>query len=114
MIHRLAIILGTIAAAVVLGLGLAATGLTPAAAPVDAQQLQAAVASTDAPPAAPITRVETKTVYVRPAPKPKVIHVTKRAPAPAATKRPKIKVVHVTKAAPRRDDDDGEREGGDD
>ncbi len=114
MIHRLAIIIGGIAAAVVLGIGLAATGLTPPDAPVDAQQPLAAAASTDAPSAAPVTRVETTTVYVRPAPKPKVIHVTKRAPAPAATQRPKVKVVHVTKNTAPRGDDEGEHEGGDD
>ncbi len=117
MIHRFAIILGGIAAAMVLGLGLAATGLTPAAAPVDAEQPQAAaVTATDAPSVKPITRVETTTVYVRPAPKPKVIHVTKRAPASTVTKQPKVKIVHVTKVVPskRGGDDGGEHEGGDD
>ncbi len=128
MIHRLAVILGSVAAAAILAIGFAATGLGPTAAPANAEQLDLAsvtdpaVLAAPATPAAsikPITRVETTTVYVRPAPKPKVIHVTKRAPTPAATQRPKVKVVHVTKVVPSKhhgddegDDDGHEHDGG--
>ncbi len=128
MIHRLAVILGSISAAAILALGFAATGLGPSAAPANAEQLDLAsvddpaVLAAPAAPAAsvkPITRVETTTVYVRPAPQPKIIHVTKRAPAPSATKRPKVKVVHVTKVVPSKhngdddhDDDGQEHDGG--
>src|SRR5512147_1406515 len=87
MIHRLAIAIGGIAAAAVLALGFAASGFGPSVAPVDAAQpafaadqstVQAAVVPEATPK--PVTRVETKTIYVRPAPKPKVIHVTRQAP----------------------------------
>jgi hypothetical protein len=112
MIHRLAIIIGSVAAAAVLALGFAATGFGPAAAPADAEQPPAAVAlAVDGPAASPITRVDTTTVYVRPAAKPKVIHVTKRVAEPA-TKH--TKTVRVHKVSKPRGDDEGEREGGED
>ncbi len=129
MIHRLAITIGGIAAAAILALGFAATGLGPNAAPVNADQPAggaaaladaAAVPATDPPAAKPITRVKTTTVYVKPAPKAKVIHVTKRAPAPAAKQAPArkhVKVVHVTRTTgghggDDEGDDGGEHDGG--
>jgi hypothetical protein len=118
MIHRLALIIGSVAAAAVLALGFAATGFGPSAAPANADQPTAGTAAdtalgaaTDVSPAKPITRVETTTVYVKPAPKAKVIHVTKRAPAPTKRQTPasqQVKVVHVTKVT-AGGDDGGER-----
>jgi hypothetical protein len=102
MIHRLALLIGSIAAAAILVLGFAATGFGPRAAPVDAEQptpAAAADAQTEQAAVKPVTRVETTTVYVRPARKPKVIHVTRRAPAPAKRQTPskqRTKVVRVT------------------
>jgi hypothetical protein len=119
MIHRLAIVIGSIAAAGILALGFVATGFGPAAAPADAEQpaAGAAVASaTDLATPTPITRVETTTVYVRPAAKPKVIHVIRRASG--STRQTPVRhtrVVHVSKPISRpRTDDGGEREGQDD
>lgn len=112
MIHRFAITVGSIAAAGILALGFALTGFGPASAPADAQQPTAGVASgalADGVPATPITRVETTTVYVRAAAKPKVIRVTKRTPA--ATPR-RTKAVHQAKPTPR--ERENEHEGEDD
>jgi hypothetical protein len=116
MIHRLAIVIGSIAAAAILALGFVATGFGPAAPPADAEQSTAGLAAgaiADAAPPKPITRVETTTVYVRPPAKPKVIHVTKHTPA--ATPR-HTKVVHQAKRTTRERDDEHEheREGEDD
>jgi hypothetical protein len=120
MIHRLALIIGSVAAAGILALGFAATGFGPNAAPANADQsttasvADAAGPATDLPAAKPVTRVQTTTVYVKPAPKPKVIHVTRSASAPGGNQAPakrQVKVVHVTK--PIRGDDGG-GEGGDD
>ncbi|MCY7417678.1 MAG: hypothetical protein LH650_04130 [Chloroflexi bacterium] len=111
MIHRLAILIGSIAAAAVLALGFAATGFGPAAAPADAEQPTAGAASAAIPDAAtikPITRVETTTVYVRPAAKPMVIHITKRTPA--VTPR-HTKVVHQTRSTTRERENESEHEG---
>jgi len=109
MIHRLAILIGSVAAAGILALGFAATGFGPAAAPADAEQPTpgAAAAIPDAATIKPITRVETTTVYVKPAAKPKVIHVTKRTPA--ATLR-HTKVVHQTRPTTREREDEDENE----
>ena len=136
MIHRLALLIGSVAAAAILALGFAATGFGPNAAPADAEQPTAALAAaaaaaasaapvTDLPTAKPITRIKTTTVYVRAAPKPKVIHVTRRAPAPVVRRAPAkkhVKIVHVTKNTGGGSDDGsddghdggGEQEPGDD
>jgi len=124
MIHRLALIVGSVAAAAIMALGYLATGLGPRAATVDAQQPSAAAtgdiaaaavsASVDQAPARPVTRVETTTVYVKPAPKPKVIHVTRQAPA-ATNRRPtKTVKVHTVHRAGASGGDDGGGAGGDD
>ncbi len=115
MIHRLAIIVGSVAAAVVVAVGLVATGLGPVAAPVDAEQPAAATASAataataeSAAAATPITRDETTTVYVRPAPTPRVIHITRRASTPVVTSQPKGEVEHSTReTSSKHHDDDG-------
>jgi len=94
MIHRLALIVGSVAAAAILALGFLASGVGPSGALVDAEQpgSTGAANATDAPAASPITRVETTTVYVRPAAKPKVIHVTRRAPKPAKRQSTVVRV----------------------
>jgi|GEM_PF-5950425 len=109
MIHRLAILIGSVAAAGILALGFAATGFGPATAPAEAEQPTAAAAAAMPDPATPkpITRVETTTVYVKPAAKPKVIRVTKRTPA--ATPR-HSKVVHQTRPTTREREDEDENE----
>jgi len=124
MIHRLALIIGGVAAAAILALGFAATGFGPRAAPADAEQPTpgaaagaAVVGTTDQAVVKPVTRVETTTVYVRPAAKPKVIHVTKRAPAPVVKQAPvkrHTRVVHVTKNTGGGDDNGGDDNGGGD
>jgi len=123
MIHRLALIIGGVAAAAILALGFAATGFGPRAAPADAEQPTpgaaagaAVVGTTDQAVVKPVTRVETTTVYVRPAAKPKVIHVTKRAPAAVARQAPsskQTKVIHVTKVSGGGGDDGGGEQGDD-
>ncbi len=108
MIHRLAILIGSVAAAGILALGFAATGFGPAAAPAEAEQPTAGAAAIPDPATPkPITRVETTTVYVKPAAKPKVIRVTKRTPA--ATPR-HSKVVHQTRPTTREREDENENE----
>ena len=132
-IHRLALLIGSVAAAAILAIGFAATGFGPSAAPANAEQptagaaaiaaaaAAAAVPATDPPAAKPVTRVKTTTVYVKPAPKPKVIHVTRRAPAPVVKRqapvKQHVKVVHVTKntgggSGDEGDDNGGEHDGG--
>jgi hypothetical protein len=113
MIHRLALLIGSIAAAAILAFGFAATGFGPRAEPVDAEQPTPAAAG-DAPTeqaaVKPVTRVETTTVYVRPVRKPKVIHVTKRATAPARRQTPanqRTRVVRVTGHGGGERDDEG-------
>jgi hypothetical protein len=121
MIHRLAISIGTIAAAAVLALGFAASGLGPSAAPADAGQGPFADPRTVAEPltedatAKPITRYETTTVYVKPPPKPRVIRVTRREPTPAPRRRTAKATPHApaTKARQTRERDREDHEGED-
>lgn len=110
MIKRIALAIGSIAAAGVLALGLAAAGFGPVATnadSADALALADAGVVADALTADPGVRVQTETVYIRPAATPKVIHVTKKVPAKAASQK-------AAKAANKRswddDDDDDERE----
>jgi len=119
MIHRLALIVGSVAAAAIMALGFLATGLGPRGAIVDAQQPSTA-ATTDTATAAngglvaqaaldPVTRVETTTVYVRPAAKPKVIHVTRQAPAAAGQRPTKVAKPPTVQRGGGGGDDGGER-----
>lgn len=108
MIHRIAIIVGSTTAAVILVLGAIAGGFGPTPA-ADADQLDLPVSTgIDAPSPSAITQEETRTVYVRPAPPPKVIHVTRRLPSP--TDRP---AGHDGSKRAEHHHDDGEH-GGDD
>ena len=114
MIKRISLLLASIATAGVLALGLAAAGFGPAQL-VAADQTQpdpAAAAAADQVVADPSPTVQTETVYVRAAPAPKVIHVTKHIPAHKVT----TKVVVQRTPQPRGGGDDnggGEREGDD-
>ncbi|HEY3335383.1 MAG TPA: hypothetical protein VGK16_09145, partial [Candidatus Limnocylindrales bacterium] len=80
MIQRLALFSASVAAALVIGLGLALAGLAPASspAPVDAVPV-GTVASAD-PIAAPTVQVDT--VYVAAQPQPEVVTVRKTVAAP--------------------------------
>jgi hypothetical protein len=109
MIKRIALVIGGIAAAGVLALGLAAAGFGPVATDADQVGTQP-LAAADPQTADPAVRSQTETVYVRPPAAPRVIHITKKAPAvKAATTR------HATSATRHRDDEgEGRERGGED
>lgn len=103
-VHRLGLVVAAVAViATVGGFSLAQSYLSSRAAAATA----APAAAPPAPTAAPET-LSPDVVYVRPAPPPKVIHVTQTAP-PA-----KPKVVHVTVPTPAGGDDGGGDDGGGD
>jgi hypothetical protein len=102
VIQKISLMLASITAAAVLAVAVAAAGFapTPTAAPAPAVAGSAAGPAADATPAAtPATQVDT--VYVKPAPTPKVIRVVKTAPS-----RPPIV---ISRAAPVSNE--GERSG---
>jgi len=108
MVHRIAIVAGIAGAAVVLVISIAAasfnangggTGAGAAALPAAADVLPA-----------PLEKTVTDTVYVKPVPSPKVIHVTKPASGPASTPKPLVIVKHV--ASHNSGDDGGSGDGG--
>ena len=110
MIQRIALLIASLAAAGVLAVALAAAGFAPVprqtAAPVVAEAIALSTPDpTPAPSASP--QVQIDTVYVKPAPPPKVIHVVKKVkatPAPvAATRAPII----VTSPASKGGEHDG-------
>ena len=104
MVHKLALGIGGLAAVAVLVLAIEAGGLA-------ARPARILESATLAPPtAAPTTRTQVDTVYVKPVPPAKVVHVTKVA-KPSATVAPRV--VTVTVHRPRGGDDGGERDGGD-
>jgi hypothetical protein len=104
MVHRFALFGGAIAAMGILLLALGAGNLFARADP------GADGASNAAPAAAPTARVQVDTVYVKPAPTQKVIHVTQPAP-PSARQTPRVVVINK----PRHGggDDGGHGDGGD-
>ena len=77
MIQRIALFTASLAAALVIGLGIALAGLTPATSPV---AIDAAATSPVDPTAAPTVQVDT--VYVAAQPKPKEVTVHKTVAAP--------------------------------
>lgn len=106
MIKRVALLVGSLAAAGVLALGLAAAGYGPVTTLEDSgvagdQALfdDAAGAVTDA-----VVQVETETVYVKPAPEPRVIHVTRKVSAKKAA------AANTSARAKRSGDDDDDDE----
>ncbi len=103
-VHRLGLVVAALAViATVGGFSLAQSYLSSRAAAATA----APVTATAAPTAA-LGTLPPDIVYVRPAPPPKVIHVTQTAP-PA-----KPKVIHVTVPTPSGGDDGGGDDGGGD
>jgi hypothetical protein len=109
MIKRIALTIGSIAAAGVLALGLAAAGFGPTAS-VEADQAASAVdtGTADGLIAEPVAQVQTETIYIRPAPAPEVIHVTKRVPS--TTRKSAAAQRSTQRASTRRENDGGERE----
>ena len=110
MIKRIALFVGSLTAAGVLALGLAAAGFGPLATTAGSGATADQALAADQVPAEPVVQVQTETVYVKPAPAPKIIHVTKKLPAP----KPKVVTTtkHATRAA-RGGENDG-NEGQDD
>lgn len=104
MVHKLALGIGAATAVAVLLAAMGVGGL--AARPVRAQD--PVIAS--APAAAPVTQTQVDTVYVKPVPKAKVVHVTKTV-KPTPTKSPRVVVVRVHR--PSGDDGNERDEGGD-
>lgn len=107
MIRKLAIAVGGFAAAGVVAVALGAAGFGPGTAAKAADY--AAVQATDAP--APKVETVTDTVYIKPTPKARVIHIKK--PAVASKKRP-APVVTIVRRAPSGGERDSENDNGDD
>ena len=105
MVHRIALITGAAAAAGILVLALGVGGLFARSSPT-ADAAGSASSATSAPAAQ--TKVET--VYVKPAPPQRVIHVTQTA-HPAARQAPRTVIVH---RAGHGGDDEGGHDGGND
>lgn len=117
MIKRIALLVGSVAAAGVLAIGLAAAGFGPVATNADQADAQAFAemdaATADTAATEPLVQVQTETVYVRPPVAPKVIHVTKKVPAAKAA----AVSTKTTKRASHDDDEhehENEHEGEDD
>lgn len=106
MVHKLALGIGGLAAVGVLVLAMAVGGL--AARPTRAVESVAAAK----PTAAPTTRTQVDTVYVKPVPPAKVVHVTKTT-KPTKTAPPRVVTVTVNRPGGGEGDDGGERGGGD-
>lgn len=107
MIHKLALGLGALTAVGVLVAAMTVGGLAARSARAGETVAQTAADAT------PATRTQVDTVYVKPAPKQKVVHITKTT---HPSSPPARQVVTVT--APRHGDDGegghgGERDGGD-
>jgi len=115
MIKRIALTIGSIAAAGVLALGLAAAGFGPDAS-VEADQAASAVGTgtADVLMAEPVAQVQTETIYVRPAPAPEVIHVTKRVASTTRKAAPAQRSTQRASGERENDHERGEREGEDD
>lgn len=110
MLHKIALVIGSLSAAAVLAIGLAAVGLGPGAADALNGPGAAAAAQPDVTAATAESKTVVDTVYVRPAAKPKVIHVTK-VDRPSPTAAPRHKAT-TTKRSGGEGDDGGERDGG--
>src|SRR4051794_1504539 len=75
MVHKLALSLGALAALGVIAVALGAGNLTTRAAPAE----EAASLPQSGAAVAPAVRTQVDTVYVKPAPKQQVVHVTRPA-----------------------------------
>jgi hypothetical protein len=115
MLQRLALLLGCVTVAGVIAIALSLNGFAPApsraagepSTPSTAVEPAAVAAATSAPAATPLTQVDT--VYVQPAPKPKVVKVIRHAPA--ATAPPVQRVVVVAGTGSEGGDGEGDSEG---
>jgi hypothetical protein len=116
VVSRIALIVGGVAAATVLAVGVVATAFGPP----DTVAAEGASATADemltaeGPLATPITRVQTETVYVRPAPTPKTIRVTRHVQARSGEHQVRTVVVRRTTSGSgghERDDDRDEERG---
>ncbi len=105
MVHKLALGIGALAAVAVLVVALGVNGL--AARPSRIQE----TANVPSPTSAPATRTQVDTVYVKPVPPAKVVHVTKVA-KPSKTAAPRVVTVTVPRTG-GEGDDGHEREGDD-
>jgi len=94
MVHRIAIVAGASAAAVVLVISLAAASFNGGGGSGAATAAAALQPAADAA-SAPLVQTVTDTVYVKPVPAAKIIHVTKPAPASASYSKPIVIVKHV-------------------
>lgn len=106
MIHRIALLIGAVAAVAVLGFGMVSAGTNP-------KQTAPAVAQADpGTQVATTTKTVTDLVYVRPAPPREVIHVTKHD-KPAKVSPPKTVVITTSRHhGDDENDDEGDGEGG--
>jgi hypothetical protein len=104
MVHRIAIVAGVAAAAVVLVISLAAASFNGSSRGPGAAALPAAAVDP-----ASLEKTVTDTVYVKPVPTPKVIHVTKPAPGAGSYTRQTV----VNRVASGYSGDDGGSGGGD-
>ena len=120
MVARIALLAGSVAAAAVLAVALAAAGFAPGASvpPTDAPVATAAedqlvAADLATPQATPQATIQVDTVYVQPAPPPKVIRVVRTA-KPTATRPPVVARKVVKAASGRSHENEGENESEDD
>ena len=105
MVHKLALGIGALVAVGVLIGSLGISGL--AAHPARAETAAVPTATSDT---TPLVKTQVDTVYVKPVPKAKVVHVTRTSPAP--TRPPRVVTVTVHKPG-NGGGDDNERDGGD-
>lgn len=94
MVSRIALIVGCLAAATILTIGIVAAAFSPRPAVAAGEDPSVAlVASEGGPDASPLTQVQTETVYVRPAPPAEVIRVTRHV-RDGSGNRERVVVVH--------------------
>jgi hypothetical protein len=103
MVHRIALVGGAIAATGILVLALGAGSLFA--------HSERAAESVAQPTAAPTPATQVDTVYVKPAPPQRVIHVTQTSPPSGARQTPRVVVIN--KPPKHSGDDGGNGDGGD-
>lgn len=114
MVHKLALGVGALAAIAVLALAMGAGSL--AARPARAEGVVVPGAPTAN--ATPATRTQVDTVYVKPVPKQRVVHVTRTTNPAKPTKASRVVTVAARPHGDENDENDegrgdGERDGGD-
>ena len=113
MVHRIAIVAGIAGAAVVLVISIAAASFNGNGGGTGAAGAAALPAAADVVPA-PLEKTVTDTVYVKPVPAPKVIHVTKLASGTASTPQAQVIVKHAAAGYSGDDGGSGDGNGGGD